>query len=166
MSSKRAPGRSLDEWMELVIQCRQSGLTDAAWCNEHGISPSCYNGYCSIVVNDVCTPFKEICQLINHRQEVTPLHYFIPLENINLYVLNTSVFAGQTYPGEKEANPDLEDTNLYICDTNLYIFCIQSHYFFEVCDVTSSTYLPHTCNPRFNGNSGSVMQFIFLQFIL
>ena len=35
MSSKRAPGRSLDEWMELVIQCRQSGLTDAAWCNEH-----------------------------------------------------------------------------------------------------------------------------------
>mgnify|MGYP000122721172 CR=1 FL=1 len=26
MSSKRAPGRSLDEWMELVIQCRQSGL--------------------------------------------------------------------------------------------------------------------------------------------
>ena len=42
MSSKRAPGRSLDEWMELVIQCRQSGLTDAAWCNEHGISPSCF----------------------------------------------------------------------------------------------------------------------------
>lgn len=38
MSSKRAPGHSLDEWMELVIQCRQSGLTDAAWCNEHGIS--------------------------------------------------------------------------------------------------------------------------------
>lgn len=42
MSKKRAPGRSLDEWMELVIECRQSGLTDAAWCNEHGISPSCF----------------------------------------------------------------------------------------------------------------------------
>ena len=70
MSSKRAPGRSLDEWMELVIQCRQSGLTDAAWCNEHavynavtrlrkkayqipeldlptdsGLSPSCFHNY-------------------------------------------------------------------------------------------------------------------------
>ena len=33
MSKKRAPGRSLDEWMELVTECRQSGLTDAAWCN-------------------------------------------------------------------------------------------------------------------------------------
>ena len=30
MSKKRAPGRSLDEWRELVIECRQSGLTDAA----------------------------------------------------------------------------------------------------------------------------------------
>ena len=42
MSNKRASGRSLDEWMELVTECRQSGLTDAAWCNEHGISPSCF----------------------------------------------------------------------------------------------------------------------------
>ena len=42
MSKKRAPGRSLDEWMELVTECRQSGPTDAAWCNEHGISTSCF----------------------------------------------------------------------------------------------------------------------------
>ena len=34
MGNKRVPGRSLDEWMDLVIQCRQSGLTDAAWCNK------------------------------------------------------------------------------------------------------------------------------------
>lgn len=42
MSNKRTPGRSLDEWMSLVTECRQSGLTDAAWCNENGISPSCF----------------------------------------------------------------------------------------------------------------------------
>ena len=42
MADKRASGRSLDEWMDLVTECRQSGLTDAAWCNEHGISPSCF----------------------------------------------------------------------------------------------------------------------------
>ena len=34
MSKKRAPGRSLEEWMELVTECRQSGLTDAVCCNE------------------------------------------------------------------------------------------------------------------------------------
>lgn len=25
MADKRAPGRSLDEWMKLVTECRQSG---------------------------------------------------------------------------------------------------------------------------------------------
>ena len=28
MSNKRAPGRSLDEWMELVTECRQRGLSE------------------------------------------------------------------------------------------------------------------------------------------
>mgnify|MGYP004422739791 CR=1 FL=1 len=36
MSCKRASKRSLDEWMELVTACRQSGLTDADWCAETG----------------------------------------------------------------------------------------------------------------------------------
>lgn len=30
MSNKRAPRRSMEEWMNLVTECRQSGLTDAA----------------------------------------------------------------------------------------------------------------------------------------
>ena len=42
MSDKRAPRRSLDDWMELVTEYRQSGLTDAAWCEAQGISPSCF----------------------------------------------------------------------------------------------------------------------------
>ena len=37
MSDKRAPRRSLDDWMELVTECRQSGLTDAAWCEAQGM---------------------------------------------------------------------------------------------------------------------------------
>ena len=56
MGNKRVSGRSLDEWMDLVIQCRQSGLTDAAWCNEHGISPSCF-------YNAVTRLRKKACQI-------------------------------------------------------------------------------------------------------
>ena len=78
MSSKRAPGRSLDEWMELVTQCRQSRLTDAAWCNEHGISPSCF-------YNAVTRLRKKACQipesankastldLTSHKQDVVQI---------------------------------------------------------------------------------------------
>ena len=42
MSNKRVPGRSLDEWMELVNECRQGGWTEAAGSNEYGISPRCF----------------------------------------------------------------------------------------------------------------------------
>lgn len=42
MGNKRVPERSMDKWMDMVIQCRQSGLTDAAWRNKYGISPSCF----------------------------------------------------------------------------------------------------------------------------
>lgn len=37
------------------------------------------------------------------------------------------------------------------------IFCIQSYNFFEVCNVTSSAYLPHTSDSRFNSDSSPVM---------
>ena len=78
MSKKRAPGRSLDEWMDLVTECRQSGLTDAAWCNEHGISPSCF-------YNAVTRLRKKACQipdpvgkastldLTSHKQDVVQI---------------------------------------------------------------------------------------------
>ena len=78
MGNKRTPGRSLEEWMDLVIQCRQSGLTDAAWCNEHGISPSCF-------YNAVTRLRKKACQipdpagksstldLTSHKQDVVQI---------------------------------------------------------------------------------------------
>ena len=56
MADKRAPRRSLDEWMKLVTECRQSGLTDAAWCTEHGISPSSF-------YNAVTRLRKRACQI-------------------------------------------------------------------------------------------------------
>ena len=67
MSNKRAPGRSLDEWMELVTECRQSGLTDAAWCNEHGISPSCF-------YNAVTRLRKKACQIPDPVGKASTLH--------------------------------------------------------------------------------------------
>ena len=57
---------------------RQSGLTDAAWCNEHGISPSCF-------YNAVTRLRKRACQipdpvgkastldLISHKQDVVQI---------------------------------------------------------------------------------------------
>ena len=54
MNGKRTPGRSLDEWLELVTSCRQSGLTDAAWCHENEISPSCFYNAVSRLRKKAC----------------------------------------------------------------------------------------------------------------
>lgn len=42
MSNSRSANRSLEEWMALIIECRQSGLSDAAWCEQQGISVSSF----------------------------------------------------------------------------------------------------------------------------
>ena len=36
----RQPRRSDQEWFDLIMECRQSGLSDKAWCEEHGIPTS------------------------------------------------------------------------------------------------------------------------------
>ena len=78
MSKKRAPGRSLDEWMELVTECRQSGLTDAAWCNEHGISPSCFYNAVTRLRQKACqipdpAPKDSSLDLTSHKQDVVQI---------------------------------------------------------------------------------------------
>lgn len=78
MSDKRTPGRSLDEWMELVTACRQSGLTDAAWCHEHGISPSCFYNAVSRLRKSACQipdPSRKasILNLTSHKQDVVQI---------------------------------------------------------------------------------------------
>ena len=78
MSDKRATGHSLEEWMDLVTECRQSGLTDVAWCHEQGIFPSCF-------YNAVTRLRKRACQipgpvgraatldLTSHKQDVVQI---------------------------------------------------------------------------------------------
>ena len=90
MSNKRASGRSLDEWMELVTECRQSGLTDAAWCNEHGISPSCF-------YNAVTRLRKKACQIPDPVGKASNLDYILFM-GCSPDCYRTGVFSGRTDP--------------------------------------------------------------------
>ena len=78
MSDKRAPRRSLDDWMELVTECRQSGLTDAAWCETQGISPSCFYNAVSRLRKKACQIPDPIgkastLDLTSHKQDVVQI---------------------------------------------------------------------------------------------
>lgn len=39
-TKKRHPKRSDQEWMDIIQECRSSGMSDKAWCAEHHIQPS------------------------------------------------------------------------------------------------------------------------------
>ena len=54
--------------MELVTECRQSGLTDAAWCTEHGISPSSF-------YNAVTRLRKRACQIPDPAGKASTLDF-------------------------------------------------------------------------------------------
>lgn len=88
MSDKRAPRRSLDDWMELVTECRQSGLTDAAWCEAQGISPSCfYNAVGDIsCLKSVCVGTKNTSDLA-----VKGLRHYFGSRNLEVHVRKSEI---------------------------------------------------------------------------
>lgn len=42
MTRSRAPRRSQEEWLQLIMECRSSGMTDRTWCEQHGILVSSF----------------------------------------------------------------------------------------------------------------------------
>lgn len=42
MTQPRANRRSQDEWFQLIRECRNSGLSDRTWCEQHGILVSSF----------------------------------------------------------------------------------------------------------------------------
>ena len=43
MAHVQSKSRSLDEWFDIITDCRQSGMSDAEWCTLHGISRSTFS---------------------------------------------------------------------------------------------------------------------------
>lgn len=83
---QRHPKRSDQEWMELIQECRTSGLTDKAWCERNHIQRSSLyyhirrfrNMACEIPENPVSS-----CQV--HFTELSGRHSVLerPLSEVN-----------------------------------------------------------------------------------
>ena len=111
MSNKRAPRRSMEEWLDLVTECRQSGLTDAAWCHERGISPSCFYNAVTRLRKRACHVPDPIgkantLDLTSHKQDVVQIA--IEPEISPAEVIpdngNTTMYLDNSYTIEIEAN--------------------------------------------------------------
>ncbi|MCL2577566.1 MAG: metallophosphoesterase [Defluviitaleaceae bacterium] len=68
-------------------------------------------------------PFLEMYKTILGEEPKSLLHYHRKLNMVNVYVLNTAIFAGQTYPGQEgltQEERDKENKNLYISCKELF----------------------------------------------
>lgn len=88
-----------DEWRELIMECRRSGLTDKDWCEQQGINRSTF-------YNAISRLRKKACE-IPERQAAHPM--------MDLTVKKQDVVAidiVQDNPGEiKPIKPDIRDVN-------------------------------------------------------
>ena len=55
--AKYNPRRSGSEWLRLITECRQSGMPDNAWCEQHNIPVSSF-------YNAVTRLRKEACDIL------------------------------------------------------------------------------------------------------
>lgn len=65
--------RSDDEWMALIQECRTSGLSDLAWCSEHGIPSSTFYNRISRLRKKACDIPAPAEHAIQPSQQIVPL---------------------------------------------------------------------------------------------
>ena len=61
-----------DHWLELITQCRSSGLTDRQWCIENGISVSTFYYHVRALRKKACE-VPEATDTIMQKQEVVQI---------------------------------------------------------------------------------------------
>ncbi len=82
MTQSRAPRRSQAEWLQLIMECRNSGMTDRAWCEQHGILVSSfYNAVKRLRRKSCDIPYVSnkkpyVLDLTSHKQEAVQIDIY------------------------------------------------------------------------------------------
>ena len=71
---KRHPRRSDEEWLNIIHECRTSGLPDKIWCEEHHIQPSKFYYHIRRLRAKACE-IKERKDTLPQKQEVVPVSF-------------------------------------------------------------------------------------------
>jgi len=72
--------RSESEWLQLISECRQSGLADNAWCEHNDINVSTFYNTVTRLRKKACgipQPAKTTCDLdLTSSQDVVPIEIY------------------------------------------------------------------------------------------
>ncbi len=95
--------RNLSEWYQIVTECRQSGLSDAAWCEANGISAKSFYNAVSRLRKKACeipnsalrtrqidfTNQKQDIVKVNIAPETSPVETVPVMETAPVYLENS-----------------------------------------------------------------------------
>lgn len=77
--TKRHPKRTDEEWMNLIRECRSSGLSDKCWCEEHHIHPSSLYYQIRRLRNMDCEIPEPMPPIPSPKQEIVQISLEAPL---------------------------------------------------------------------------------------
>lgn len=96
--------RTLNEWMDIITECRQSGLSDAAWCEQHGISASCF-------YNAVSRLRKKACKLPESLGKANVLDLTSAKQDVVEVSIAPDIIQNQTLPCEDISSMYLDNSH-------------------------------------------------------
>ena len=78
---QKHPKRSDQEWMELIQECRTSGLTDKAWCERNHIQRSSLYYHIRRFRNMACEIPENPVSSCQEQHEVVAVDFSVPAES-------------------------------------------------------------------------------------
>lgn len=76
--SKRNPRRTDEEWLNLIQECRSSGLSDKCWCEEHHIHTSNFYYQVRRLRNKACDIPEPASSSFSSKQEIVQVSFDEP----------------------------------------------------------------------------------------
>ena len=75
---KKNPRRTDKEWLDLIQECRSSGLSDKCWCQEHHIHTSNFYYQIRRLRQKACEIPEPVHSSFSGKQEVVPFSFEEP----------------------------------------------------------------------------------------
>ena len=98
----RSRKRTQAEWMNIITTCRQSGLSDATWCEQNGISASAF-------YNAVSRLRKKACDILEPAQTLNVLDITNSRQDVVEVSITPDIIPTKTLPSQEMSSMYLDN---------------------------------------------------------